>query len=594
MPNVAALAFNKSIEQEWIRRVLAGLSPPSFPLTAEQEAIISYCLSCHAAGSPIRLNIVARAGSGKTFILFEVLRRLGINLSAELRQSRTGSYLTSPDIKTTHALCLAAWKAKGFNVNVFGGKDRKLAKTLGLFKEPISQENATPVALPALALTAKAKTVGISPGDRGSPLIPDTDQAWMELADHYGILISPRIIEASRQLLSASIDLGKKPRDVTVPARAGKRAFTVRNSVEIDFADMIYLPIIFSAPFDRYDLIVLDEEQDFSPLRAEVVYRCSNQRTSIIGAGDPAQAIYAFTGADTRAMENMAARLGLTTLPLTMSQRCSKAVIASAQSIVPDIQARPDAPEGSEQFPESMTVSALPSTVLCRNNAPLIALAIYALTKRRPVALLGRDDVMKELEDLYTAVVGQASYVSLQTFYSLLTAHLQGIIRRSKRLPKTTKDNAAALLALAYSVEQERSLTAPASEIITILHSLYPEEEKLQSLPPSTLLLSTIHKSKGLEWPAVGILDAGLIGAFAKQDWEQEAESNLHYVGKTRAINDLIYIDSRDIEGFDGRIPCVDVAEELDDEDEDDGPAIPPVLAPPAPLPEETDISSLF
>jgi hypothetical protein len=233
-------------------------------------------------------------------------------------------------------------------------------------------------------------------------------------------------------------------------------------------------------------------------------------------------------------------------------------------------------------------VSALPSTVLCRNNAPLIALAIHSLTQRRPVALLGRDDILPPLQDLYAAACAatssSAETISISDFYLALQVHLQALIRRAKRLAPATRDNAAALLALAQSIEQERGPGARAAEILTILSSLYPEEEALSRLPPSTLLLSTIHKSKGLEWPNVAILDSSLIGRYAKQDWEQEAESNLHYVGITRAIDTLLYLEGADIEGFSGRVPALPIAPEPEEPEDDagaapeDGPEAPDLL----------------
>lgn len=549
MPSLMALAFNKSIEQEWIRRAIAGPSAPDFPLTAEQEAILAACRQARAEGRPLRLAIRARAGSGKTFILFEALRLLNAYPTGELRSGRTGAYLSSQEIKTSHALGLAAWKAKGLSISVFPGKDRAIAKELGLFKQPTSQEDSRPIALPAMALVAKAKTAGISPADRGSPLLPDEPASWEELAYQYGLSISPAILAAARSILSLSIDRGKKPHDVPLPG--GRR--TMRQVVELDFADMIYLPVLFAAPFDRYDLLALDEVQDFSPLRAALVARCVGPRSSVLAAGDPAQAIYAFTGADTRAMEHLSEQLGLQTLPLSISQRCATAVIACAQSIVPDIAARPSAPAGSvtHRPAEPLSVAALPSTILCRNNAPLIALGIYALTQRRPVALMGRDDILPQLQALLELSCGSGpSGCTIAQFRLGLQAHLQSVIRAKKRLPPTLRDNASALLALAASIEAERSAAAPASAILSVLDSLYAEDATLSALPARTLLLSTIHKSKGLEWPSVGILDAHLIGRYAEQEWEQEAESNLHYVAITRAITSLLYLSSDDIAGF--------------------------------------------
>ena len=55
----------------------------------------------------------------------------------------------------------------------------------------------------------------------------------------------------------------------------------------------------------------------------------------------------------------------------------------------------------------------------------------------------------------------------------------------------------------------------------------------------------TIHKSKGLEWDTVFILDPQLMPSkWAKLPWQQQQEKNLQYVAVTRAKLHLKYITS--------------------------------------------------
>jgi len=64
----------------------------------------------------------------------------------------------------------------------------------------------------------------------------------------------------------------------------------------------------------------------------------------------------------------------------------------------------------------------------------------------------------------------------------------------------------------------------------------------------SVLTLATVHKSKGLEWDRVFILDPKLMPSkYARQQWQLDQETNIHYVAITRARQELYYIDS---EGF--------------------------------------------
>ena len=59
------------------------------------------------------------------------------------------------------------------------------------------------------------------------------------------------------------------------------------------------------------------------------------------------------------------------------------------------------------------------------------------------------------------------------------------------------------------------------------------------------LTLATVHKSKGLEWPTVFILDRNLMPSkWATLPWQQIQERNIQYVAVTRAKLNLYYIES--------------------------------------------------
>ena len=60
----------------------------------------------------------------------------------------------------------------------------------------------------------------------------------------------------------------------------------------------------------------------------------------------------------------------------------------------------------------------------------------------------------------------------------------------------------------------------------------------------SAVILCTIHKSKGLEAKVVYILNEFLIPSkFAKSPSQLEQEQNLKYVARTRATEELYYLN---------------------------------------------------
>ena len=61
--------------------------------------------------------------------------------------------------------------------------------------------------------------------------------------------------------------------------------------------------------------------------------------------------------------------------------------------------------------------------------------------------------------------------------------------------------------------------------------------------------LSTIHKSKGLEWDEVTILNWSQMPAqWARRDWQRKQEVHCAYVAVTRARERLILCDAEDFE----------------------------------------------
>ena len=79
------------------------------------------------------------------------------------------------------------------------------------------------------------------------------------------------------------------------------------------------------------------------------------------------------------------------------------------------------------------------------------------------------------------------------------------------------------------------------SDLTVFIHSIF------SPLPPNSplrLTLSSIHKSKGLEWPTVFLLgrNAWMPSKFATLPWMQEQEANLTYVAITRAKENLIEV----------------------------------------------------
>jgi superfamily I DNA/RNA helicase len=259
----------------------------------------------------------------------------------------------------------------------------------------------------------------------------------------------------------------------------------------------------------------------------------------MIAVGDPAQAIYGFTGADSNSLDLIAQDFNAVRMPLTITYRCPKAVVAVAQQWVSHISAADTAPEGivSETTLDAfLTRNDLDGTsaVLCRLNRPLVSLA-FALLRRRVACKIAGRDIGGGIKKL----LGRWQVASLDALEDRLDDYLSK--QTSKLLAKKQESRIAALEDLVETCRViiqacRASGKYQVADAIVWVESMFTDEKGL-----NLLLLSSIHKSKGREWEHVYWLDRDgtCPSKWARQAWQQEQEANLQYVCATRAKVEL-------------------------------------------------------
>lgn len=290
----------------------------------------------------------------------------------------------------------------------------------------------------------------------------------------------------------------------------------------LDYDDQILMPTLFPAPFPRYPLILVDEAQDLSALNHATLKKLVIRR--LIAVGDPYQAIYGFRGAHEESMALLSDNFKMTELSLTTSFRCPIKVVEHARFRAPRMQYPTWAIEGLVSRLDIWSPSDLPESaaVICRNNAPLFSLAIKLLQNGRYGELLGNDigkgllKVMKKFGDGKLPKAALLEAISSWETLKLAKAKTPGPIR----------DRAECMRIFANQGKNLGDALAYAEHIF-------------QSSGPIKLM--TGHKSKGLEFAHVYILDRDLLG-------DEGQERNLRYVMITRAKETLTYIDSRGLD----------------------------------------------
>lgn len=489
-------------------------------LIPQQEAF----LATAASGNKESIALRARAGTGKTFSLRGWAKNCkGGGLATSFSKATVmelGKKMPSKfQCKTQHGIGYQAIRNSGKFTKM---DNSKLFNLINDFSDDYAIEYKDRGDL--RKLVSLAKTFGIQP-DRNGPegLVPDQVSNWEQLADQYDIDLTTHTIAYARQILKDSNHQALK-------------------DGLIDFDDMLYISLLWPHRFPRVPVILADEVQDFNSLQHLMLRRLMLPNGRLIAAGDDRQAIYGFRGALADSYTQLVKDFSMHELPLTASFRCPRAVVMEAQRYVPDIESAPGAIEGSVLYPSFLSLADIPKTVLCRNNAPLIRLALALLVSGRTVEVAGQD-IGKGLVALTKRITKKN--LPSREFQDRLVPWREREIKKYPRRKGRINDKFLALYELA---KHHKDL----SGIQQHLSELYPNLEN-KNRRPADVHLTTIHRAKGQEWPQVLFLDPQLLPSeFAKQPHEFVQENNLAYVGITRAQEELIYCPSHNIEGLEG------------------------------------------
>lgn len=303
------------------------------------------------------------------------------------------------------------------------------------------------------------------------------------------------------------------------------------DSGRISFNDMVWLPVVNNWVKPRYDLVCVDEAQDMNLPQLEMAVRATNRGGRICIVGDDRQAIYGFRGAAQDGMEMMRLRLKAATLGLTTTYRCPKSVVEIAAQIVPDYKSAPEAPEGTVdniEFDALVSRLKVGDAVLSRLNAPLMTTCLQLLRNGIAARIEGRD-IGKQL----VGMVRKLRAKSVPDFIRKLYAWGD---KQKSRVAAGAKAEAKLSL-ITDQVETLNAVAEGADNIAAIESRLLNLFQDSDTTAKPAVVLSTVHKSKGLEFPNVFILSA----TFKKSRGTEEA--NIYYVAVTRAMKTLTFVE---------------------------------------------------
>lgn len=337
------------------------------------------------------------------------------------------------------------------------------------------------------------------------------DSEIIRVAEQYGHYVDPDIIQAVRSLLDDGY------REAIQTGR-------------IDFTDMIWVPIHGNMTCKQFDFVLVDEAQDLNELQIEFVRRTIAPGGRSMFVGDRKQSIMGFAYSDTQSFVHILEAFNAELYPLTTCYRCPTTHIDAA-ALYAEMQPRDGAPEGeiiSGKGSDFVIKEAQPGDLIIgRYTAPLVSLCLRFISNRIAAKVRGKD-IGRGLASLARNVVGNANYEDFEMLYDNYLREQQRILKRK----------ANAETAIERFMERAESLyilwagsgckTLP--ELLQYIDSIFSDDT-------AVIVLSTIHRAKGLEADRVYIYGAESLPAYRPYHTEEQKqqERNLHYVALTRA-----------------------------------------------------------
>jgi superfamily I DNA/RNA helicase len=350
---------------------------------------------------------------------------------------------------------------------------------------------------------------------------------WLELAYRYDLL----------DKLPDDADEGKL---VNYAAKALEVSNADRSV--LDFDDMIYLVLFMKLRLFQNDWVLIDEAQDTNATRRELAKRMLRPTGRLVAVGDPRQAIFGFTGADSDSLDLIKREFRATTLTLGTTYRCPKSVVAAARQYVDHITAAPTAPEGEcleMTFRESTMLMQPGDAVLCRYNRYLVDLCFKLIREGKPAKIEGR-----AIGENLAALAGRWKVKTLDVLANRLDRYEQREVEKAQARGDDTKveriqDQCSTLRVLMERAAEQGITTVDALK--AMIKAMFDDVGNDKRL----IVLSSVHRSKGLEWPRVFLLGRKqfMPSRMAKQPWQVQQEQNLCYVAMTRSQNTLVDVD---------------------------------------------------
>lgn len=521
-----------------------------------QEAIFKhfrFARRRREAGKSSNLIVSAVAGSGKSTTLRSALleivkkhsdaRVLVLQFNKHIQQEMMDKIsqaaphlLQNVEVKTTHS---AGLKVLGDN-----GKGGKVIKNkYYLLAKDIVQENAG-----MLVNAYREEFKALSNAEQVRQGLKRATTQLTEISE-YAIMHCNQ--DPPLEMLMAICDIQELDYNTEilqfVPGLLKQAIKALNGRKGLSFGEMIAGPIVTNCKFPTYDFVLIDEVQDLNPAQLESAIRFAGPNGIIAAFGDPRQSIMAFAGAMSDSTKRYRKGTSARRLPLNICYRCDNSILDMARILVPEIESRADCPPGLVQVATKADViqnSRAGDAILCRLTAPLVSTCIE-LIKMRKKAYIKGGALGKGMVDICNTIgISQpiSDFLNGLTVYQEAQAAKALKEKKSQQQKALMEEKIECIRIIGDFVMQDNKLLGVGRHVSDMIGALFSDE-----VPRDSITLSTIHRTKGLEFDRVFIIDFEKMPfqpSWKKEPISKEAyqqEVNIMYVAMTRAGKELYF-----------------------------------------------------
>ena len=313
----------------------------------------------------------------------------------------------------------------------------------------------------------------------------------------------------------------------------------------INFNEMLFLPMLWGVEPPEIDILLVDEIQDMNGLQIMFIKYLVASRYVLVG--DPYQAIYGFAGAFSDSFFRVTEGLNAEILPLSLNYRSLPKILDLARETKPDLIGFRNESDGIvENITESQCLEmAEPGDlIISRFNKDLVKLFIRLISQGKPAKIMGRQSSTILINSIRAATNwGKRNYKDV--YSDLAKAKDERILAAMETLDTDAFEGESQLIIdefeLIFSLV-ESSGAKSYKDLFEYIQEIFLTSDNEER---ECVLLSTIHKAKGLEFPRVFVLRQDEMPFSFKGQTEEDKEQELHLklVAETRARDELYCVE---------------------------------------------------